>query len=201
MGINRIPDPGFVLDVDSTIRTKVMHCSGQLLTSSIVSPSTFVEVKSDVGEVSLTPNPSWWVGVNSGVVAGDNQGKIRFGISETETSGYNGNETYLGTKVYPGFYDSGWTGFVGRPIRVEYSVTLDSSFPSGNGQAEFVLPIGFSTLQSFQATLVGFQDNNPGFNTPCWLYSTINDGNGLISTLQVAGEANAPVFVSVLGYV
>jgi hypothetical protein len=201
MGINKIPDPGFILDVDSTIRTKVFHASGQIFTSSIVAPSTFIEVKSLTGEVALTPDPSWWVGVNSGVVAGDNQGKIKFGISETETTGYNGAETYLGTKVYPGFYDSGWTGLVGRPIRVEYAVTLDNSFPSGNGQAQFVLPIGFSTLQSFQATLVAFGDNNPGFNTPCWLYSTINDGNGLISTLQVAGEANAPVFVSALGYV
>jgi hypothetical protein len=200
-GINRIPDPGFVLDVDSTIRTKVMHCSGQLLTSSIVSPSTFCEIKSLTGEVSLTPNPSWFVAVNSGVVAGDTQGKIRFGISETETFGYNGNETYLGTKVYPGYYDSGWTNYVGRPVRVEYSVLLDSSFPSGNGQAEFVLPIGLSTLQSCQLTLVAFGDNNPGLNHPPWLYSTINDANGQISTLQVAGEANLPVFVSALGYV
>ena len=201
-GINKIPEPGFILDVDSTIRTKVFHASGQVLTSSIMSPSTFVEVKSLTGEVSLTPNPSWWVGINSGVVAGDNQGLIKFGNSEVGITGYNGLENYIANQYYPGSYAGGsWTNYVGRAVRVEYAVTTDSSFGGGLGKAEFILPVGLSTLASAQGTYVAFGDSSPGLTHPIWLYSTINDGNGQISTIQMGGGQNTDLFVSVLGYV
>jgi hypothetical protein len=116
-------------------------------------------------------------------------------------TGYQGSEAYILNNYYPGSYDSGWTNYNGRAVRVEYATTIDSSFSGGLGKAEFVLPLGLSTLGSLQATYVAFQDASPGLTHPTWLYSTINDSNGQISTIQVGGGQNTDVFISVLGYV
>ena len=67
--------------------------------------------------------------------------------------------------------------------------------------AEVVLPIGLSTIGCVQGTYVAFQDPSPGLNHPVWVYSTINDGNGLISTVQLGSGQNSDLFVSITGYV
>lgn len=201
IGVNKIPEAGYSLDVEGALRTKVGHFTGQVFTSSIFAPSTFCEMKSATGTVELTPESSWWVGVNSGIVAGDNQGLLRTGKVETGNMGYNGTEYYNAPQLYPGFYSAGWTNLIGRPIKVEYSGTTDNSFGGGLGKAEFPMPIGLSTLACAQGTYVAFGDSNPGLTHPIWLYSTINDANGLISTVQMGGGQNTDLFVSVLGYV
>jgi hypothetical protein len=175
--------------------------TGQVYASTITSSNTYLHLRSLTDTVDITPNASWFVSVNAGGTPGNGQGTILFGESRVFHTGYLGSEAYIANNYYPGAYDSGWINYTGRAVRVEYPITLDSSFPSGNGQAEFVLPLGLSTLGSFQASYVGFQDTNPAFNHPPWLYSTIADSNGQISTIQVGGEQNTTVFVSVVGYV
>jgi hypothetical protein len=202
IGVNKIPQAGYALDVSGGIRAAGTNGTITAHTAYIptISTASFINIQS-ADTIELTPGAAWWVDINASNSAGNGQGEIRFGDSKVFITGYLGSEAFIANNYYPGAYDSGWINYTGRAVRVEYPILLDSSFPSGNGQAEFVLPLGLSTLGSFQGTYVGFQDPNPSFNHPPWLYSTINAANGQISTIQVGGEAAASVFVSVVGYV
>jgi hypothetical protein len=202
VGIDIIPESNFKFQVDGAIGGSSVKAS-TINTNFISTFGAGVPLQMFANEnIELTPAAGSVVAVNDGAgPVGNQSGTIRFGNSEVIVSGYNGNETYIANNIYPGYYNVGWTGNVGRAIRVEYAIQTDNSFPSGLGQAEFTLPIGFSTLGSFQASYVAFQDNNPGLNHPAWLYSTITDGNGLISSIQIGAEGNSDVFVSVVGFV
>lgn len=202
IGINKIGDLGYALDVAGGIRAA--GANGNITAHvgyiSTIETATALVLKS-LDTVELTPGAAWWVNVNASNTGGNGQGEIRFGDSKVFITGYGGLEYYVANNYYPGSYNAGWTNYVGRAVRVEYATTIDNTFGGGLGKAEFVLPVGFSTLASMQATYVAFGDASPGLTHPTWLYSTINDANGQISTIQVGGGQNSDVFISVLGYV